>query len=371
MNKRKYLFISILMILLIFILVIGAKLLFFEGDNFEKSNIKPLTQEEIEESKHQVLVLPTMKDAIGENSAWCATFQLVWNDMQDNLVGGDVKFEEPNQLADNLNLQSFKEKDISEEYYYKKWGLMTLDLKEEIENGIEQKFGEKSDILDKFDWEDRGERYFFYAMLKRNFEFTNEFEILENSNFKDIENVQYFGIEDSENTVLRNQVYVLYYKNEKDFAVKLYTKSNDEIILAMKDDGANFEEIYNNVLRKTEKFNGETEFGKLDTLKIPNLNIDLLREYEELVGKTFLLKDGTRGEIEKALQSIQMELNNKGGSIKSEAGISVTKSAIVFDTAEPRNFSFDNDFVIFLKEASKELPYFAASISDINLFVQK
>lgn len=359
------------MILLIFILVEGAAILFSEDDSSGISNIKPLGQEEIDESNNQVLVVPTMKDEIKENSAWCATFQLVWNDMQDNLVGGDIKFEEPNQLVDNLNLQSFKEKDISEEYYYKKWGLMTLDLKQEIESGIEDKFGEKSDVLDLFDWEDRGERYFFYSMLKREFEFLNEFEILDKANFKDTENVEYFGIESSESNSLRNQVSVLYYKNENDFSVKLYTKSNDEIILAIKDDGKNFEEIYNDIIKKSKDFEGEIEFGKLDTLKIPNLNMDFLREYQELAGKPFRLKDGTIGEIEKAVQTIQMKLDNKGGSIKSEAAMSVTKSAIVFDTAEPRDFLFDKDFVIFLKEANKELPYFAASISDINLFVQK
>lgn len=334
-------------------------------------NVKPLGQEEIEESKHQVLIVPTMKDVVGENSAWCATFQLVWNDMQDNLVDGDIKFEKPSVMVDNLNSQIFKENDISKEYYYKKCGLMTLSLKEEIENGIEKKFGEKSDILDLFDWEDRGNRYFFYSMLRRDFEFLNEFEILEKSNFKDTENVEYFGIENSEEIGLRNQVLVLYYENEDDFAVKLYTKSNDEIILATKDNGVNFEEIYNDIVQKTERFKGKTEFGKLDTLKIPNLNMDFLKEYEELAGNPFLLKDGTLAEIEKAIQTIQMKLDNKGGSIKSEAAMSVLKSAIVFEESKPRNFSFNKDFVLFLKETNREIPYFGATVSDINLFIQK
>lgn len=369
MNKRKLFLILILMSLFIFVIIFGGIGIVFREDRL--SEVKPLGQEEIEESKHQIFVVPTMRDEIGENSAWCATFQLVWNDMQDNLVDGDIKFSEPNVFADNLNSQIFKENDISKEYYYKKCGLMTLDLKEEIENGIEKKFGEKSDILDLFEWEDRGERYFFYSMLKREFEFLNEFEILDKANFKDTENVEYFGIENSENNSLRIQVSVLYYKNEKDFAVKLYTKSNDEIILALKDDGVNFEEIYNNIIEKAEKFDGDTEFGKLDILKVPNIDMNVLREYQELAGKPFAIKDGTLVEIEKAVQTIQMKLDNKGGSIKSEAAMAVTKSSVVFDTAEPRNFSFDKDFVIFLKEANKEIPYFAASISDINLFVQK
>jgi hypothetical protein len=35
---------------------------------------------------------------------------------------------------------------------------------------------------------------------------------------------------------------------------------------------------------------------------------------------------------------------------------------------EHRYFYFDKPYVMFLKEADKDLPYFAAQISDITLF---
>jgi hypothetical protein len=46
-------------------------------------------------------------------------------------------------------------------------------------------------------------------------------------------------------------------------------------------------------------------------------------------------------------------------------------NSISFDTPEKheyRYFYFDKPYVMFLKEADKDLPYFAAQISDITLF---
>lgn len=163
-------------------------------------------------------VVPTMQDTISSNSAWCGTFQLAWNDMQNNLVDGDVEFEENNEIVNNLNKQTFTTESISEEYYYQKWGLMNNDLKTEIERDIKNKFNEKSDILNLFNWPQNGEivkdKYFFYSILRRNFVFETEFSMLENSKFADTENVAYFGINEQTDDSVRAQVEVLYYTDE-------------------------------------------------------------------------------------------------------------------------------------------------------------
>ena len=70
--------------------------------------------------------------------------------------------------------------------------------------------------------------------------------------------------------------------------------------------------------------------------------------------------------IDKAIQTIQFELDKTGGKIKSEAGMSVEKSAILPEKI--REFSLDNTFAIFLIEDGKDNPYFAGKISDITKF---
>lgn len=372
-KKVTMVLVAIILILLIVLIVVARNFSVQEKEKQELYNNSLNAEQqtgldEQEEFERNIAVVPTMQDEISSNSAWCPTFQLVWNDMQDNLVGGNVKFKEKIVMVDNLNKQAFKEKDISEEYYYKNFGMMSQTLKEEIEQGIEEKFAEKSDILDMFEWpsEPSPDKYFFYSMLKREFEFEKEFKILDNKNFAQTENVEYFGVDSATSEEVRNQVSVLYYTSEDEFAVNLQTKQGDEVTIVRAPTGKNFEEILENVETKESKYKGSKILEETDTLSIPNLDIKALKEYTELENKEFTLKTKETAFIEKAIQTINFKLNNKGGEIKSEAGMSVVKSAMI--SQEPRNFDCDDSFAIFLTEKDKKLPYFAAVIDDINLF---
>ncbi len=377
-NKKVILLLVIIAVVLSIILVISLI-----QQKIETSHISPSapvynTEIKLSDKLTNINIVPTMQDNILENTAWCGTFQLVWNDMQNNLVGADVEFNEPNDMVTNLNKQSFTESSIPEEYYYKKWGLMDLSLKSEIERGIRNKFNETSDILNLFDWpsadEEVKDKYFFYSILRRNFGFETEFSVLENSNFGNTENVEYFGIKEKTDEEIeqqideevRTQVEVLYYTDENDFAVILHTKQSDQVMLIRNPEGDTFEEIYESVEKKNKKYKGSNSFEEKDTLSIPVLNIDILKEYTELENKTFKLKNEESASIGQAFQTIQMTLNNRGGSIKSEAGMSTTKG-IKNKKAKPRNFNFNDKFAIFLISETNE-PYFAATIENINLF---
>lgn len=90
-------------------------------------------------------------------------------------------------------------------------------------------------------------------------------------------------------------------------------------------------------------------------------------EFTEIQNKSFLFANGDSYHIEKAIQTIQFELDKTGGKIKSEAGMMAKyESAIMID--EIREFAIDNTFVLFLKEEGKNTPYFAGKINDITKF---
>lgn len=324
----------------------------------------------------------TLEDEIQDDTIWCGTFQLIWNDLKNDLAKQDIVFNPQLKVVENLNKETFTTKELSEASYYKKIGTPSLKLKEEIEKAIKDIFNEKSDILNDFEWENRDPKdYFLYAMLKKEFQFEKAFEELENGKFRDYDNVKYFGIKSDETGELKQQVDVLYYKSKDDFAVKLRTKQEDEVILCKNPEGKTFGEIYNNILDKTEvkvynmpnnqdnyeaiKVYGELKEGEL--LKVPNIKLKEKNEITEIEDKKFLFSNGEVYSIEKALQTIEFELDRTGGKIKSEAGMMVkNESVAIMD--EIREFSIDDTFAIFLIEKGKDKPYFAGKINDITKF---
>ena len=201
-----------------------------------------------------ISIVTSLEDKIGDNAAWCGTFNLIWNDLKNDLAKQDIKFAENSDAVDNLNKGTFTTNELSESSYYKTYGTPTLELKAEIEKAIKEKFNETSDILDSFNWEGHTEKdYFLYSMLKKEFEYAKEFDKLDNGTFEKYNNVRYFGINGRTKDQVREQVEVLYYNSEDDFALKIQTKSDDEIIVSVGNKEDSFLDIYNNIMSEREK----------------------------------------------------------------------------------------------------------------------
>lgn len=342
---------------------------------------KATNTEEVKKITTDVDVVPTMSDEIGANSSWCGTFQLVWNDMKNEVVKKDIVFDPQLDIVKNLNKEEFNTSMISDDYYFKIYGLKSQTLKEQIENGIKEKFNQTSDILDDFDWSEealnnpndkREKRYFFYTMLYRKFDFLNKFNKLSDSTFANkYDNIKYFGIDKNTNNSVGKQIDVLYYNSKDDFAVLINTKTNDEVIFCKNPQGNSFNEIYDNMNKQEEKYTGSKEFGDADEFKAPNLNFNEKREYTELANKEFKTADPVydTAEIEKAIQTIQFSLDENGGEVKSEAAIDMkVRVTSLIDVNEPRYFYVDDTFAIFLREKGKSKPYFAGKVEDITKF---
>ncbi len=378
MSKKKTVFYVIAIIVVILIVLLG--LLYglnlignqnsVKGEQkgeYQQSNINNENRQK-DNNQNPINIALTMDDEIARDTAWCGTFQLIWNDLKNDVVKQDIVFNPQLKVVENLNKGSFNTTQISDSSYYKAQGIPTQELKKQIENGIKEKFNETSDILDDFVFDGNPDRYFLYAMLKKEFEFENEFDELDNGKFGEYDDVEYFGINSNSNELLRNQVQVLYYNSKEDFAIKLLTKQNDEVIIARENEGNTFNEIYNDVKNKQANYQGSAELSEADKLRIPKINFDIKKEFEELENKEFETAEGEVMFIEKALQTIEFELDEKGGRIESEAGMMVNKMAILPEESEPREFIVDDTFTIFLQEEGKEMPYFCANIDDITKF---
>lgn len=348
-------------------LIILGGIIYFMGNNKVKEI--PLTK--------GITIVPTMDDKITTDSSWCSTFQLVWNDMKNEIVKTDVVFNPQLEMVENLNKESFTEDMLSDEYYFKIYGFKNLELKEKIQNGIKEKFNQTSDILDDFDWNNDAlddptssdiRRYFFYTMLYREFEYKSKFSILDNAKFGEYEDIKYFGVNKNSKEAVRKQIEVLFYNSKDDFAVKIKTKDNDEVIFYKNPEGETFKEIYDSMMKKTNEYEESRDFSEKDFFMAPILSFNVKREYKELANKKFNTADGNIAMIEKAIQSIKFSLDETGGKVKSEAGVDSWKTTSMAEEEKTRYFNVNDTFALFLKEEKRNVPYLALRVDDITKY---
>ena len=303
--------------------------------------------------------------SIDTNKVWVGTFNLVWNDFMNDVIGDKIEFEDGySALADELNKQTFTVEQLNKNSYFKIHGKENLTLKNQIEQGIKQKFNETSGNIDKCDWE-KGEGYVLYAMLKKEFNFLEKFPTLNENTFGDSkEKVKYFGIEPDTEQVASKNIEILFYNSKEDFAIKLKTKEGEEVYLyRTTGENKSFEENYKEMQVKQSKYNGEKTWNKNDILNIPFIKVKDEINYDELCGRYI---KNTDWYIAQALQTIDFELNNYGGSVKSEVLIEAFKSALL---EKGREFIFNDDFILFLKEEDKTKPYFALKVDNTDILV--
>ena len=312
-------------------------------------------------------VQPTMQSrSNAQDRVWVGTFQLVWNEFIFKFIHNPVRFREGTpQSAFDLNQQDFTTSDISEKCYYKYVGYIKKNTKQIISKAIKKKFKESSDILAQLNMTPGRDNFIIYTMLKKDFEFLHQFDKLGKSAFRNSQQAEYFGINAKTDSRVRDEVQVLYYNNQNDFAIKLATKGNDEVYLYKNNANKSFNELYDNMQYKTKNYKGDENFNKADDLKVPNIKFDVLKSFDELTNKRIM---GTNLMITQALESIKFDMNNKGVELKSEAAMIISRTSLApeVETSKPRHFYLDDTFVIFLQENNKSKPYFALRVHDIT-----
>ena len=298
-----------------------------------------------------------------ENTVWVGTFQLVWNDLMNDIVRGEVFLEGGNDdIVKGLNRQAFKSSMISENSYYKTHGLTTTTLRDSINTALMEKFNETSDLLAMVDW--NGRDYLLYAMLKKDFQFPYVYDKLAPAKFgSSKEKVKYFGINDKSDKGLRETVDVLFYNSKNDFAVILNTKDkNDLVLLYRTNDKLSLAEAYRQMLEKSFEYEGDKTFKKDDELKIPFIKFKNDYTYKNLTNKKI---KGTDFTIGSAMQTVDFNLDNKGVKLKSEAALIMKMSMVLPEKEEAREFNFDDNFYLFLQE-NMNAPYFAMKVGEVT-----
>ena len=304
---------------------------------------------------------------VNTNQVWVGTFNLVWNELMQKL-GGNVEFEgQSSDLAAELNKQSFTKEMLNNYSYYVKADYVSEKLRDTITNDISNKFNTQSTILNKINWRSSN-NYLLYAMLKKEFTFKSPFIEKDAGTFgNSTEKVKYFGLECCSLDECFEQVEVLFYNSDNNFAIKIHTVEGEEVILFRTNQVTNFENTYSELLEKSEKYTGSKALiRERDELAIPFIKVNADINYDELCNKT--IKNSNGAFIVQAIQTVDFELNNYGGNITSEAFVDIYLSASL---KIPRYFNFTDNFVLYLKEAGSAKPYFALYVNDTNVLVSE
>ena len=290
-----------------------------------------------------------------------------------------IEVDNQSQVFAWLSKQNFKSNQISQaKNYYNNFGLFSLDLKSEIEKWVKAKFNENISLKflsdwsivpqssDYYEWK-KEKKYGIYSKFKKLINLKNSFEKLEDWTFAGVyDDIKYFGINCNSDKKYDN-VKVLYYNSEEDFAVSIKTWWWDDIILSRWTKWKTFMIIYNIVMAKERNYLSEHKFTKNDCLKIPEINVNFEKELYTLKDQKFSDTEGQIYRVDTAIQDVAIGLDKSSWNKKDKNLVeSIELSNIIWD--KYRYFYFENPFTIFIKESDKELPYFAAQVSDIKLF---
>ena len=271
---------------------------------------------------------------------------LAWKDLEEKIGKDKIKLEENIKIADELNASKFS-KDMLDSNDY------TINVERTWTNGykIDATLNKQLNFLEVFD------------------NFSNDY----NWTFGNSEElIKYFGINNASSENMNKNVEILFYNRKgykpqnNDFAVKLKTKEGDEIILYRTDDNKTFEEYYEDIKNKTNAYTGKAEFLKNDELIVPYVRVNGMISYDELYEKEIKNTNGLY--IYDVIQNVNFSLNEKGCNLSSKATM-VTEYMSVND--EARYCYFKDKFVIFMKEADSDNPYFALKVDNSDILEKK
>lgn len=299
---------------------------------------------------HNISMNPSYQSTIDENTInnlWVGTLDIAWKELESQLEMDKIDLQDGNlPVVDDLNSSTFTK-----------------------------------DMLDSNDYSISVERtetqgYKIDTSLNKELNFAIPFD-----NFSDMyewkfgdseEIIKYFGINNASSEEMNKNVEILFFNRENEnsarsdnFAIKLKTKEGDEIILYRTNENKNFDEYYKDIQNKASSYTESKEFLEGDELRIPFVRVNGMIAHNELYGK--FIKD-TNMFFTDVIQNVNFNLNDKGCNLSSEVTLVTEVTGIGM---EPRFCYFDDQFVIFMKEANSDQPYFALKVDNTDVLEKK
>jgi hypothetical protein len=311
-----------------------------------------------------------------ENVLWCGTFQLAWN-QAITLVGEKLHFVSQPPLVNLLNLESFTAQDLDPASYVAVADFERNNVEDEIRAALERTFqgAASPELIPPKPPHPGPDDFVAYAYLYKNLAFPQPFADNEALSFgaQKVENFGFVRDKDKLDYGVFRQVSIYDYQSKDDFIIQLKTKSpEDELILAKVAPAKTLQATIQYVMARMGR-NKAVPANKRDTLAIPKLNFDLREDFGALEGLVLQPTPAARVKsplvIAKAEQLVRFQLNEKGAILKSEAVIVMVAAVLNANAPQPRQMIFDKPFLILMKQAKADQPYFALWVGNASLLV--
>lgn len=297
-------------------------------------------------TNHNIMMNPSYQSTLDENTInnlWVGTLDLAWKDLEDKIGLNKIELEgEMPQIANDLNESTFSKEMLNPNDY-------KINVERTVTNGykIDATLNKELNFLESFD------NFSDYKWTFGN----------------DDEAIKYFGINNASPEEMNKNVEILFYNKlnngsllSNDMAIKLKTKEGDEIILYRTDDKKSFDEYYEDIKAKTKNYKGRTEFSEDDELRIPYVKVNGMINYKQLYDKK--IKNSKGLYIYDVIQNVNFYLNERGCNLSSKATMVTEYMGIGEDT---KYCYFQDTFIIFMKEANSDKPYFALKVDNNDI----
>ena len=331
--------------------------------------------EKIRKGKMKTSITARLDEPItaGQNLIYCATVNLTWNVLSE-FLNGQVKLGmrdfRPNATVDFLNRKTFTKEHLDKGCYLAYASLIRDGILDRIKTDLQQKFGESSRInLDPANYGPLD--ILAYSFLLKVLTFEKKFENLNEHLAFSGQLVDAFGLKKVRVDIekkLKNQVYVLYYKNDNDFSIALQTQNQDVIILVktpLLDSDTPASLLARSEASMGPSIGAWSRLQEGESLMIPKIEFDLEHHFKEMIGQSVIVNEKiTDYYVGDAVQFIKFLLNEEGAKLRSEMAIHTRRC--VMREEKKRQFIFDKPFLLYLKEKDS-LPYFVTWVANAEI----
>ncbi len=335
-------------------------------------------------------VVATLDSPLPEhrNAVWCATLQIAWDHLKQDVIRQPVQVLGAETLADRLNQGQFRAADIAPESYYATAGFVKDGIIERIQKEMAERF--PLEPVPQFDkaYRTLPKVIVAYAYLSVNVSFehpyytsTRPFAFTDSNGVPT--DVTSFDtsptVADDNLKKVREQVEILSCRfDAKDdmvgFAVDLCKNTQPyQVVLAVVPRAGTLAEALAATQKDIADFKDDPYYGELrnlrpiDGIRAPDISCKLRHSFSELLGKYLGNAGFTDESFFEALQMIDFNLSRTGVILKSEmrTGAAAGRPARV---DKPRNFWFDKPFLIYVKKRQAEAnPFFVMWVDNAEL----